>query len=95
MEHLNSVLLEGIVADEPERSDDAVYFTLRSSRNDDTTSVCVISRGELGDKVMENLHRRKLVRVVGRLESRAYWHLMISAQFVEFRTVGKKKSIQE
>lgn len=82
MNHLNSVLFEGIAITDAERislqKSDAVLakFTVESSRyyidsegkkQTERTSVPVQCWGDLGEKVMEKVKKGSAVRVVGRL----------------------------
>ena len=82
MNHLNSVLFEGIAVKDPERitlqGSDAVLvkFTVESSRSyldsegrmqTERTAVPVQCWGDLGLKVMERVRKGSVVRVVGRL----------------------------
>lgn len=82
MNHLNSVLFEGIAVKDPERitlqRSDAVLvkFTVESSRSyldsegrmqTERTAVPVQCWGELGEKVLERIRKGSAVRAVGRL----------------------------
>lgn len=72
MTELNNIIFEGIVTTEPEvmvkyRGTDLVGFMLANRRGNNVTSMRCFCSGELGDKVMEAVHRDMVVRVVGRI----------------------------
>ncbi len=88
MNHLNSVLLEGIVTNDPKvvltsstTNSKLVKFTLASDRfyydvdhklQTSTLFIGVEAWGRLGDQVLENLKKGVLARAVGRLRPVKY-----------------------
>lgn len=67
---INSVLLEGMLVNEPGRYSGDAVFVIDSQHRDVNAVIPVIVRhGMLADKVLENLHTGKRIRVIGNLET--------------------------
>lgn len=67
MTELNNLIIEGYINEPQEKAGDMTVFYLNNQRKGETITLPVVTYGELGKKVLTNLHEGMTIRAVGRL----------------------------